>query len=130
MHHQPSTQETPAHHDAGMTHRGDLADSRDIDHQAMVEAEHAAMDHSAHQGHDKHAGHSVAMFRDRFWLSLILSIPVVLYSHMVQEWLGFAMPAFPGSDLVAPVLGTVIFLYGGAVFLQGGWPNFAHAHRA
>lgn len=112
------------HHstDSMTTHRGDLADSRDIDHQAMTEAEHAAMDHDAHAGHDKdkHAGHSVAMFRDRFWLSLLLSIPVVLYSPMVQEWLRFSMPTFPGSDLIGPVLGTIVFLYGGAVFLKGG----------
>jgi Cu2+-exporting ATPase len=85
-----------------------------------VDAEHAAMGHGAHAGHDKHAGHSVAMFRDRFWLSLILSIPVVLYSPMVQEWLRYTMPAFPGSDLIAPVLGTIVFLYGGLVFLTGG----------
>jgi len=61
------------------------------------------------------------MFRSRFWISLLLSIPVVLYSPMVQEWLHISMPAFPGSELVSPVLGTVIFLYGGSVFLKGGW---------
>jgi Cu2+-exporting ATPase len=112
----------PATHDGHeTTHRGDLADARDIDHQAMSEAEHAAMGHGAHAGHDKHAGHSVEMFRSRFWISLLLSIPVVLYSPMVQEWLRFSMPAFPGSQLVSPVLGTVVFFYGGAVFLKGGW---------
>ena len=115
-HHAAGHQETEAH-----THRGDLSDPHDIDHQATVEAEHAAMDHGGHGGHDKHAGHSVAMFRDRFWLSLVLSIPIVLYSHMVQEWLGFTMPMFPGSNLIAPVLGTIVFFYGGAVFLKGGW---------
>jgi P-type Cu2+ transporter len=104
-----------------MTHRGDLANPRDIDHQAMSEAEHAARGHGAHAGHDKHAGHSVEMFRSRFWISLLLSIPVVLYSPMMQEWLRFSMPSFPGSELVSPVLGTIIFLYGGAVFLKGGW---------
>lgn len=60
------------------------------------------------------------MFRDRFWLSLLLTIPVVLYSEMVQHWLHFSMPTFPGSDAIAPVLGTIIFLYGGRVFIQGG----------
>jgi P-type Cu2+ transporter len=113
--------EPPAHDGHEMTHRGDLADPHDIDHQAMVEAEHAAMGHGAHAAHDKHAGHSVEMFRSRFWISLLLSIPVVLYSPMVQEWLSFSMPAFPGSELVSPVLGTVIFFYGGSVFLKGGW---------
>ena len=92
----------------------------DIDHQSMSRAEHAAMDHSSHGGRDKHAGHSVEMFRSRFWISLLLSIPVVLYSPMVQEWLRFSMPAFPGSELVSPVLCTIIFLYGGSVFLKGG----------
>ncbi|MFN8589910.1 MAG: hypothetical protein U0031_00520 [Thermomicrobiales bacterium] len=62
----------------------------------------------------------MAMFRDRFWLSLVLSIPVILYSPMVQEWLRFSPPAFPASEFVAPVLGTIVFLYGGLVFLQGG----------
>ena len=103
-------------------HRGNLADSRDIDHEAVTPAEHAGqMDHGAHAGHDGgHAGHA-DIFRRRFWINLVLAIPVVLYSEMVQMWLGFSMPTFPGSDLVAPVLGTIIFLYGGWVFLTGGW---------
>jgi len=79
-------------------------------------------DHRGHEGpggHDKHAGHSVAMFRDRFWLSLVLALPVVFYSEMIQEWFGYTAPTFPGSDWVAPVLGTVIFVYGGSPFLKG-----------
>ena len=39
---------------------------------------------------------------------------------MIQDWLGFTMPSFPGDDLVAPIFGTAVFLYGGLVFLQGG----------
>ena len=81
------------------------------------------MDHqhnSTREGHHgDHAGHA-AQFRDRFWLSLALTVPVVAYSEMVQEWLGFTPPQFPGSGWVAPVLGTVVFLYGGWPFLQGG----------
>jgi P-type Cu2+ transporter len=73
-----------------------------------------------HQGgHDRHAGHSVAMFRDKFWLSLVLTIPVVIWSRDPQTWLGYTAPAFPGSDLIPPVLGTIVFLYGGLVFLRG-----------
>jgi P-type Cu2+ transporter len=72
-------------------------------------------------GHDRHAGHTIGMFRDRFWVSLVLSVPVVLYSEMVQMWLGFSMPRFPGSGWVAPVLGTFIFLWGGWPFLKGGF---------
>jgi Cu2+-exporting ATPase len=67
-----------------------------------------------------HHGDHAAQFRDRFWLSLALTVPVVAYSEMVQEWLGFTPPQFPGSRWVAPVLGTVVFLYGGWPFLQGG----------
>ncbi len=109
----------PADHDHDdMTSRGDISDHRDIDHQAIAPGGHA--DHDPHVGHDKHAGHSVEMFRSRFWLSLLLTIPVVLYSDMVQDWLNFSMPSFPGSNAIAPVLGTVVFLYGGTVFLKGG----------
>ncbi len=68
-------------------------------------------------GHDKHVGHSVAMFRDRFWLSLALTLPVVYFSELVQEWFGYTVPT--GSEWVAPVLGTMIFVYGGSPFLKG-----------
>jgi Cu2+-exporting ATPase len=70
-------------------------------------------------GHDRHEGHSVAMFRDKFWLSFALTIPVVLLSHDVQMWLGYEIPTFPGSDHLPAILGTIIFLYGGLVFLRG-----------
>jgi Cu2+-exporting ATPase len=78
--------------------------------------------HGAHGGHGGHGGHGdhAAQFRDRFWLSLLLTIPVIAYSEMVQEWLGFTPPEFPGSQWVAPVLGTIVFLYGGRPFLEGG----------
>lgn len=78
------------------------------------------MDHShhSHDDHDKHAGHSVAMFRDKFWLSLLLTIPVLLYSEMIQHWLRFTPPSFTGSEYVPFVLSTVIFFYGGMVFLK------------
>jgi P-type Cu2+ transporter len=76
--------------------------------------------HGAHGGgHGAHGDHA-AQFRDRFWLSLALTVPVVVYSEMVQAWLGFTPPQFPGSQWVAPVLGTVVFLYGGRPFLEGG----------
>jgi len=61
------------------------------------------------------------MFRDRFWWSLILSIPVVIFSPMVAHLLGYHLPAFPGSTWIPPVLGTIIFVYGGTPFLKGGW---------
>ncbi|TVR52941.1 MAG: heavy metal translocating P-type ATPase [Gemmatimonadales bacterium] len=61
------------------------------------------------------------MFRDRFWLSLALSIPVVFWSGHIQELLGYQAPEFPGTRWIPPVLGTVVFLYGGLVFLKGAW---------
>jgi Cu2+-exporting ATPase len=74
--------------------------------------------HESHAGHDKHAGHSPEMFRDRFWLSLAMTLPVVFFSEMIQDWFGYA-PSFPGSDWLSPVLGTLIFIYGGSPFLKG-----------
>ncbi len=74
-----------------------------------------------HQEHDKHAGHSVAMFRDKFWLSLLLTIPVMAYSGMIQRWLNFTPPAFPGSEYIPLALSTIIFFYGGMVFIRGAW---------
>ena len=68
-------------------------------------------------GHGAHA----ALFRRRFWVSLALTIPVVLYSHMLMTLTGWEPPGFPGDQWVAPGLGTVIFGYGGPVFLSAGW---------
>jgi len=79
----------------------------------------------AHASHDRHAGHSVAMFRDKFWLSFALSIPVIAWSSDVQHWLGYRAPSFPGSNLIAPILGTVVFVYGGLVFIRGAWTELA-----
>jgi Cu2+-exporting ATPase len=79
-------------------------------------ATHAAHGHADHGDHGDHA----ALFRRRFWLSLVLTIPVVLYSDM-WERTGLEPPSFPGDHWVAPILGTAVFLYGGPVFLTGGW---------
>jgi Cu2+-exporting ATPase len=92
-----------------------------MDHGAM--AEHAVHDgsggHDTHAAHDRHAGHSVAMFRDRFWLSLALTVPVVVLSPDIASWFGYTLPIFPGSAYLPAVMGTVVFLYGGLVFLRG-----------
>ncbi|MEK6721124.1 MAG: heavy metal translocating P-type ATPase [Chloroflexota bacterium] len=69
--------------------------------------------------HDRHAGHSVAMFRDKFWLTLALTIPILIWSSDLQEWLGYRAPVFPGSEYLAAVLGIAVFGYGGGVFLRG-----------
>jgi len=109
--------------------RGSAPASHDehVDHsthgQAMPEGHaHSAVDdeHAVHQ-HGQHAGHSTAMFKNKFWLSLVLSIPVVYFSPMFSHLLGYSIPQFPGSAWIPPVLGSVIFFYGGFPFLKGGW---------
>ncbi|MDQ2669068.1 MAG: HAD-IC family P-type ATPase, partial [Gemmatimonadota bacterium] len=59
------------------------------------------------------------MFRDRFWLSLALTIPTLIWGHMLPRLFGYTPPAFAGSNLIAPVFGTIVFVYGGAPFMQG-----------
>ncbi|WP_284864839.1 heavy metal translocating P-type ATPase [Corynebacterium rhinophilum] len=88
--------------------------------------EHSHGDHHGHgHGHEHGHGHGhgehAAMFRSRFWWSLLLSVPVVIFSPMVAELLGYGVPEFTGSSWIPPVLGTIIFIYGGTPFLQGGW---------
>ncbi len=78
-----------------------------------------------HGSHDRHAGHSVAMFRDKFWLSFAFTIPVVFWSPDVQHWLGYTAPSFPGSKFIPAILGTVVFVYGGLVFIHGAWGELA-----
>src|SRR5262245_17246023 len=63
----------------------------------------AAGSHEDHRGHDRHAGHSVEMFRDRFWTTLALTIPTLASSHTIQEWFRFSLPAFPGSTYLPAV---------------------------
>jgi Cu2+-exporting ATPase len=113
--------ETPRDHDlpAG------AAPAAHDDHAGMAQTAPAAHDNghdtnsAAHDNHDKHAGHSVAMFRDKFWLSLLLTIPVLIWSRDPQAWLRYTAPEFPGSDWIPAVLGSVVFLYGGLVFVRG-----------
>jgi Cu2+-exporting ATPase len=75
----------------------------------------------SHTDHNRHAGHSPVLFRQKFWLSLILTIPVVVWAKHIQDLLGYTAPSFPGSDRLPALLGTVIFFYGGLIFLRGAW---------
>ena len=68
--------------------------------------------------HDRHAGHSVEMFRNRFWVSLALTVPVILYAEMLWDWAGLEMPDLPARKVVPFLLGTAIYLYGGSVFVR------------
>ena len=81
-------------------------------------------EHAAHDGHDHgamvdHSGHE-AMFRRRFFVCLLLSIPVLYYSPMLQDWFGYATVQFPGSTIVGPAFGVIVFAYGGVPFLRMG----------
>ena len=83
-------------------------------------------DHGAHSGrggaHVDHTGHE-EMFRTRFWISLILSIPVLVYSEPIQNWLGYTAPVFPGSQWITPAFAVIVFAYGGVPFLQMAAPE-------
>jgi P-type Cu2+ transporter len=93
---------------------------------------HGAHDHdrmdaasdSQHAGHDKHAGHSPAMFKRRFFICLALTLPVLYLSPMFQMWFGYQAIQFPGSNWITPILATIIYFYGGWVFLKGAWSEF------
>ncbi len=86
----------------------------------VAASEHEGQEsHQSHAAHDKHAGHDPDAYRRQFWIVALLTIPVVIWSPQVQEILGYRAPVFPGSDWVAPILGTIIFAYGGRVFLNG-----------
>ncbi len=89
------------------------------DHEQMARPRTGDNMSDMHASHDRHAGHSVAMFRDKFWLSFVLTIPVVFWSADVQHWLRYTAPIFPGSKVVPPILGTIVFFYGGLVFISG-----------
>ena len=104
----------PSSHDshAGMAHPPVGAPGSDDKH-----AGHA--DHQEHEGHDQHAGHSVEMFRDKFWWSIALTVPTLVWSPMIQQWLGFHAPTFSGSHYIPAIFGTILFFYGGMVFLRG-----------
>jgi P-type Cu2+ transporter len=105
----------------GMTMDQGAHDAHDAHavHSAGEHAGHAA--HAAHSAVD-HTGHE-QMFRQRFWVSLVLSIPVLLYSQGLQTLLGFSMPAFPGSQWIAPLFSVIVFVYGGIPFIQMALPE-------
>ena len=98
-----------------------------VDHDAHVlppetHGPHAGHDHRRHGARVDHTGHE-HMFRRRFWVSLLLTIPVILFSPMLQQWLGFSMPEFLGSRWIGPLFAIAIFFYGGLPFLQMAVPE-------
>ena len=84
-------------------------------HMALEKVKQSPEQHD--HDHDKHAGHSPNMFKQKFWLSLLLTVPTLVFSHTVQSWFGLDF-MFTGSEYIPAVFGTIIFLYGGLVFLK------------
>lgn len=112
------------HHQQNNAHHPEPAPTAALKQKAEKEA------HEHHHGqeekgraaegsmHDKHAGHHTEDFLKRFWICLILTIPILLLSHMIQTWLGFSIK-FPGDSYVLLLLGSIIYFYGGWPFLTG-----------
>ncbi|MFW5888506.1 MAG: copper-translocating P-type ATPase [Patescibacteria group bacterium] len=89
-----------------------------MEHQHHHHQNDHASGHEDHGGHDTHAGHSVAMFKDRFFLSLLLTVPILALSPMIQQFFNFSF-AFTGDKYILFLLSTLIFFYGGWPFLAG-----------
>lgn len=93
--------------------------------------QHHSHEHGSHggdiaprAGHDKHAGHSPEMFRDRLLVSVILTVPILYYSDQVQQWFGYHAVRLSGSDWVSPMLAIAVYAYGGWVFVRGAWDEW------
>lgn len=96
-------------HSMHMGHNhGDIANSKQMDHSMHMDHDHGGMDHSMHMGN----------FKQKFWLSLILAIPIILFSPMMGMEFPFQV-TFPGSDWLVLILATILFIYGGQPFLSG-----------
>lgn len=115
-----------SHHHEAMDHsqHEDVKkmDSSQQDHSAHAMPGATPSQTNAHAGHTDHSGHE-DMFRKRFWVSLLLSIPVLLYTPMLQMWFGFMMPEFLGSQWVTALFAVIVFIYGGVPFIQMAVPE-------
>ena len=127
------TMQHKQHHEQNMEHSDHEMHAHHDGHdmQGMKHESHdmGSMSHAGHDMHGEHAGHGVdhtgheMMFRTRFWWSLLLTAPVLLYSSALQSWLGFSMPAFPGSTWIPFIFSLAIFGYGGLPFLKMAVPE-------
>jgi len=129
------------HHHHDHVHRHPPIEVDGAQEQAMDRAVHGAAQHhdtESYAGHGAdhsrgahvdHTGHEI-MFRNRFWVSLVLTLPVLLFSPMLQDWFGFSMPEFPGDRWIGPLFAIAIFLYGGLPFLQMAVPELKNQRPA
>jgi P-type Cu2+ transporter len=107
--------ERPAREEIAMNHTHHHPDIA-LEQPATTHDHHAG---AGHAGHDKHAGHDPEMFRRRFWLTLALTIPLVVTSHMMMDWFNYSVD-LPLMEWYGPALGTIVFFWGGWPFLAGG----------
>ena len=127
---QKSDAKMPTHHDGNHPHhRADAPTASHHDHHQQgtghpvttgrTTSAHGHQ-HDVHAGHDKHAGHSVEMFRQKFWGTLLLSVPTIVWAPMIQQWFGYEAPGGPVASRWIPALfGSLVFGYGGWVFIRG-----------
>jgi Cu2+-exporting ATPase len=112
-----------------MTAHSSHVDQQDAARHHVGETARAQYRHASgadeHAAHDKHAGHSTEMFRNRFWVALVLTIPTLIWSEQLQAWLGFSAPYFAGAQWLAPLFGVVVYFYGGWPFLIGAYRELA-----
>ncbi|KKW45937.1 MAG: Cation transporting ATPase, E1-E2 family [Parcubacteria group bacterium GW2011_GWB1_56_8] len=87
----------------------------------LVPAQQKKHAHGTEDGFDKHRGHSTNIFKAKFWVSFLLSIPIVAYSDIAEELLRYRAPAFPGSAYLPFALASVVFFYGGWIFIASAY---------
>ncbi len=88
---------------------------------SLVKKENSKKQKSKNKEHDKHQGHSTEMFLRKFWISLVLTIPIIAYSELPMLFFGFSTPKFLGFEYLNLILGSIVFFYGGGIFLMGAW---------
>lgn len=110
-HHHPHSY----HSDKKTEHAHPMTSHGSADH-SQHEGSHG--DHDPHSGHDKHAGHHTTDFLKRFWICLVITVPILLLSHMIQEWAGIDL-RFPGDQYLLLALSSIVYFYGGWPFLNG-----------
>lgn len=128
-HHEESQE---AHRDAvgeeHTHHNHPPQESKDHSKEHQSNKDHEDMDHDSHGKHDiGHSSHHEAMiedFRKRFWVVLVLSIPIIILSEMVQMLFGYTL-SFPGSKILLFLLSSIVFFYGGLPFFKGAKDEFA-----
>jgi len=124
-HSQPKTKPAHDHSEHGAMQHREIESAAPMNHGGHVGlAENGENNnHTGHGGaHTDHSGHE-QMFRRKFWISLLLSVPVILYSMGLQMMLGISLPAFPGSQWLAPIFSVIVFFYGGLPFLKMAVPE-------